>query len=44
MSGLEGVENDPFRKLDSNDEVIGNHLFFAVGLTFMLPPTAKISH
>jgi|SRR5579883_1792856 len=40
--GLE-VDNDPNRILDGNDERLGNNLFVGVGLTIMLPFTAKIS-
>ncbi len=40
QGGLD-VNND--RKLNSADETLANNLFFNVGLTFMLPPTAKVS-
>ena len=40
MGGLD-VNRD--RKLTSDDDTIANHLFFSVGVTFMLPPTAHIS-
>ena len=28
---------------NGKDETLGNNLFFSVGVTIMLPPTAKIS-
>ena len=38
-----GLDVNGDRKLDSQDEGPQNNLFFGVGLTFMLPPSARIS-
>lgn len=38
-----GLDVNGDRKLDSNDEGPQNNIFFGVGLTFMLPPTARQS-
>ena len=38
-----GLDVNGDRKLDSKDEGAQNNIFFGVGLTFMLPPSARIS-
>jgi hypothetical protein len=38
-----GLDTNGDRKLNGDDESMQNHIFFGFGLTFMLPPTAKIS-
>jgi len=38
-----GLDTNGDRKLDSHDEGAQNNLFFGIGLTFMLPPTARVS-
>jgi outer membrane beta-barrel protein len=38
-----GLDTNNDFKLNSKDETLANNLFFNLGLTFMLPPTAKIS-
>lgn len=38
-----GLDTNSDFKLDGKDESLQNNLFFNLGLTFMLPPTAKIS-
>jgi len=38
-----GLDVNGDRKLDSKDEGAQNNIFFGVGLTFMLPPTARQS-
>ena len=36
-----GLDVDGNRKLDSKDEGPQNNIFFGIGLTFMLPPSAR---
>ena len=38
-----GLDVDGNRVLNASDETLGNNLFVSVGVTIMLPPTAKIS-
>jgi outer membrane beta-barrel protein len=38
-----GLDVNGDRKLDSNDEGPQNNIFFGIGLTFMLPPSARQS-
>lgn len=38
-----GLDTNGDRKLDSHDEGAQNNIFLGVGLTFMLPPSARIS-
>jgi hypothetical protein len=38
-----GLDTNGDRVLNGKDETMQNHLFFGFGITFMLPPTAKIS-
>jgi outer membrane beta-barrel protein len=37
------VNQDPQRKVNEDDRTIQNNLMFSLGLTFMLPPTPKVS-
>jgi len=39
-----GLDTNGDRILNGDDESIQNHLFFGLGLTFMIPPKAKISN
>ncbi|HEY2747339.1 MAG TPA: hypothetical protein VGL86_22105, partial [Polyangia bacterium] len=39
-----GLDTNGDRVLNSKDEGPQNNIFFGMGLTFMLPPTARVSH
>jgi len=43
VSNPSGLDTNGDRILDTKDETIQNHIFFGLGISFILPPKAKIS-